>query len=369
VSAARRMQRFDGLRVIPFFLVLSMLMSCSHVPMDTSASADDLLIPRIVDGRFQNPVGSPTVTNNWRDGLFLWWKMMWVSSAAVSRSVPVDHVLPETKALALLESLQQTDTLTWLGHASFLIRLGGKVVLTDPYLTDHASPISWAGPQRYVQPGITIERLPPIDVLLISHSHYDHLDRRALARLPNRERISVVVPLGLAESLRDFGFKEILEVTWGQASDFQALRVTAVPAVHFSGRGLSDGNKTLWAGFMLASRHTKVYFAGDTGYHKQVFKQMRETFGPVDVALVPIGAYEPRNLMADIHVNPEEAVAVGRDLGAKSLVAMHWGTVVLATEPPFEPPTRFRAAGRAAGYADDAVWVMQIGQTRSIIGL
>jgi L-ascorbate metabolism protein UlaG (beta-lactamase superfamily) len=355
-----------GTLVIPVAMTLSMLQSCSNVPTDEVGSAD-LMRPRIVDNRFKNPAGSPVATNTWRDALSLWWKMAWVSPAAVSKSVPVGHVLPEPEAIALLASLQKADTITWLGHASFLIRLGGKAILTDPYLSDYASPVA-IGPKRYVQPGISVERLPPIDVLLISHNHYDHLDRHALARLPHRERISVVVPLGVADGLRDFGFREILEVTWGQISDFQALRVTAVPAIHFSGRGLRDGNKTLWAGFMLSSGSTRIYFAGDTGYHGQLFKQMRQAFGPVDVALVPIGAYEPRNLMADIHVDPEEAVAVGRDIGATNLVAMHWGTVVLATEPPFEPPTRFRAAGRAAGYSDDALWVMQIGQTKAVAG-
>lgn len=352
---------------IPIAMTLSTLLSCSSVRPDEAPATADVMHPRIVDTRFENPVGSPTVTNTWRDELSLWWKMAWVSPTEVSHSVPNGHVLPEAEAIAQLDSQQQADTLTWLGHASFLIRFGGKVILTDPYLSEYASPVARIGPKRYVQPGIAIERLPPIDVLLISHNHYDHLDRRALARIPHRERISVVVPLGLAAGLRDFGFKEIVEVTWGDARDFQALRVTAVPAIHFSGRGLRDRNKTLWAGFVLSSGDTKIYFAGDTGYHGQLFKQMREVFGPIDVALVPIGAYEPANLMADIHVNPEEAVTIGRDLGARDLVAMHWGTVVLALEPPFEPPTRFRTAGRAAGYSDESLWVMQIGQTRRIV--
>lgn len=358
--------RSAGQRAMLAAMALLMQASCSSAPAEErDVIAPDLLAARFVEGRYQNPLGSPTVQNTWRDGLAFWWTMTTASGEAVSPPVPPDHVVAQTQVMPALEKLQSVDTLTWLGHASFLIRIDGKVVLTDPFLSKYASPVT-LGPKRYVEPGIAPEQLPPIDLLLISHNHYDHMDRRTLARLPHPERITVVVPVGLADSLREFGFKEIRELTWGETTRLEALGVTAVPAVHFSGRGFFDKNTTLWAGFILSGRTGNVYFAGDTGYHAQVFKQIRQTFGPVDVALVPIGAYEPGNLMRDIHVNPEEAVAIGHDLGAKTLVAMHWGTIVLATEPPFEPPTRFRAAGKAVGYADDALWAMQIGQTRAV---
>ena len=191
---------------------------------------------------------------------------------------------------------------------------------------------------------------------------------RSIGQRAMLSAMALLMQASCSSALRKFGFKEVRELTWGETTNVEALGVTAVPAVHFSGRGLFDRNKTLWAGFILAGRTGRIYFAGDTGYHDQVFKRIREVFGPVDVALVPIGAYEPGNLMSDIHVNPEEAVAIGRDLGAQTLVAMHWGTIILATEPPFEPPTRFRAAGKTVGYVDDALWVMQIGQTRVIRG-
>lgn len=358
--------RSAGQRAMLAAMALLTQASCSSAPAEErDVIAPDLLAARFVEGRYQNPLGSPMVQNTWRDGLSFWWSMTTASGEAVSPPVPPDHVVAQTQVMPALEKLQSVDTLTWLGHASFLIRIDGKVVLTDPFLSKYASPVT-LGPKRYVEPGIAPEQLPPIDLLLISHNHYDHMDRRTLARLPHPERITVVVPVGLADSLREFGFKEIRELTWGETTRLEALGVTAVPAVHFSGRGFFDKNTTLWAGFILSGRTGNLYFAGDTGYHDQVFKQIREAFGPVDVALVPIGAYEPGNLMRDIHVNPEEAVAIGRDLGAKTLVAMHWGTIVLATEPPFEPPTRFRAAGKAAGYADDALWAMQIGQTRAV---
>jgi L-ascorbate metabolism protein UlaG (beta-lactamase superfamily) len=139
-----------------------------------------------------------------------------------------------------------------------------------------------------------------------------------------------------------------------------------VPAVHFSSRGLFDRDKALWSGYMIELSRQRVYFAGDTAYHPTVFKRLRETFGPIDLALVPIGAYAPRALMAEVHVDPEEAAALARDMGARTVVAMHWGTIVLSQEPPFEPPRRFRAAGQALGYADEALWVMAIGESRSL---
>ena len=354
-----------GWRTMLATLVLLMQASCSSAPAEEQAilAAADLRVTRLANGRFQNPPGSPSVQSTWRDELSLWWKMA-AGGELLSPPVPLDHVLPPAEVSASLDRLQSVDTLSWLGHASFLIRLDGKVVLTDPFLSTYASPVT-LGPKRYVEPGITPERLPPIDLLLISHNHYDHMDRRALARLPHPERITAIVPVGLADSLREFGFKEVRELTWGETTAVDVLGVTAVPAIHFSGRGLFDGNKTLWAGFILSGRSARIYFAGDTGYHEQVFKRVREVFGAVDVALVPIGAYEPGNLMRDIHVNPEEAVALGQDLGAKILVAMHWGTIVLSTEPAFAPPARFRAAGKAGGYTDDALWVMQVGQTRA----
>lgn len=344
-----------------------MLSSCTNAPIQNYPDdADERFQPRMVDGRYINPPGSPTFMRTSREELSFLWRLLTAGKDLKFPSVPANHAVPEPKALEQLESLQHTNTLTWLGHASFLIRLDGKVILTDPYLSDYASPIRGAGPKRFVQPGISIPRLPAIDVVLISHNHYDHLDRRTLAKLPNKDRTTIVVPRGVAATVQDLGFKEVRELTWGQTTELSTLRITSTPAIHFSARGIRDRDKTLWSSYILTTQaqDTKIYFAGDTAYHSTVFKQVGDAYGPVDYALVPIGAYEPRNLMGEVHVNPEEAVNIGRDLGAKKLVAMHWGTIVLTTEPAFEPPTRFREAGRNAGYDDPALWVMQIGQTR-----
>lgn len=320
------------------------------------------------DVRWQNPEGSPPDQSSWRDVASLWWGFVTASREQTHPPAPAGHVVPREAALAGLSALQREarDSLTWLGHASFLVRMGGKVVLTDPFLSEAASPFSSIGPKRFAGPGLAAEDLPPVDVVVISHNHYDHLDLRTLRRLPGKASVRLVVPRGVGPLVRGLGFLEVHELRWGESLEVGDLRVAAAPVIHFSGRGLFDHDTTLWAGYVLEAPAQRIFFAGDTAYHPTAFKALRERIGPVDLALVPIGAYEPRQMMGHVHVNPEEAVAIARDLQARRAVAMHWGTIVLSTEPPFEPPQRFRAAGRTAGLDDDRLWVMAIGETRSL---
>jgi L-ascorbate metabolism protein UlaG (beta-lactamase superfamily) len=327
-----------------------------------------LTIQPEVDGRFHNPPGSPTTDKTWRDSAALWW---WFAFGAgksdLQPAMPPEHALAPQQAQAQLAAHRDADSLTWLGHAAFLIRLAGRTILVDPYLGDYASPIDGIGPRRFAGPGLTVDQLPAIDTLVVSHNHYDHLDLRTIARLPNKDRIKVIVPRGTGALLRESGYTDVTEVTWGDVLDLgDALTLRSVPAVHFSARGLFDRDEALWSGYVFESPRQRLYFAGDTAYHPALFKQLREAIGPVDIALVPIGAYEPRKLMTGVHVDPDEAVRLAHDLGARTLVGMHWGTIVLAREPPLEPPRRFRVAGRALGYADPALWVMAIGETRAL---
>jgi L-ascorbate metabolism protein UlaG (beta-lactamase superfamily) len=269
------------------------------------------------------------------------------------------------------------ESLTWLGHACFLIRTGGFTILTDPFLSDYASPIAGLGPKRYVPPGLAIEELPDIDVVLLSHNHYDHLDGPSVEKisLKVRGKAAAVVPRGLRGFFERRGFPDVRELGWGEGTflskssssspSSSSLSLSCLPSIHFSGRTPFDRNETLWCSWKIASPTRALYFAGDTGYGP-VFAELGRTHGPFDAALLPIGAYEPASIMRPVHLNPEEAVAAGRDLKASTLVAMHWGTIVLTDEPPFEPPVRFRAAALQAGYPDDRAWVMRIGETREI---
>ncbi|MDP6692259.1 MAG: MBL fold metallo-hydrolase, partial [Alphaproteobacteria bacterium] len=228
-----------------------------------------------------------------------------------------------------------------------------------------ASPLGGIGVSRLVPPGMAIEKLPPIDALIISHNHYDHLDAATVEALPNKERITVLAPLGLGDFFRGRGYRDVRELDWHDRAQLGAVTVTSLPAVHFSRRGLSDSNRTLWMGAMIEGDGQRIYFSGDTA-HGPVFARLGERYGPFDLALVPIGAYEPLAMMRAVHTTPEDAVALGLDLDARILLGHHWGTVILTDEPLFEPPGRFRAAGRAAGIEDDRLWLMRIGETRAL---
>lgn len=321
----------------------------------------------LADGTFRNPPGCPSRGQGRmrHSGPFIL-EMLKMGTRKVD--VPEGHVVPRAAALRDLQRhiATEDDFLTWLGHASFLIRIGGLTVLTDPYLTTFAGPAG-LGPRRYVKSGVAIPSLPPIDVLIVSHNHYDHLDERALAKLPGKTRMTVVVPLRLAQFFRERGFTNVIELDWHERYEIRGVAITALPVVHWSRRSGLDTNRTLWAGFALKSANHHLFFGGDSGYGP-IFRDIGDSYGPFDTALLGIGAYAPRVMMKASHATPEEAVEMGRDLKANRIVGMHWGTVLLTVEPPFEPPERFVKAADAAGYDPEDTWIMRIGETRPLAG-
>jgi N-acyl-phosphatidylethanolamine-hydrolysing phospholipase D len=266
-------------------------------------------------------------------------------------------------------------TLTWVGHATFLIQMGGLNLLTDPMWSERASPVNFAGPRRLVPPGIAFDALPPIDAVLLSHNHYDHLDARTVrclvARYPDARWIT---PLGLARFLRQRGAREVLELDWWEETRLGVLALGCTPAQHFSARGFGDRDRTLWCGWSVATPARQVYFAGDSGYHPE-FAAIGDRFGPFHAALLPIGAYEPRWFMRPVHMNPEEAVQAFQDLHrsrpaisgrAGLMVGMHWGTFKLTDEPLDEPPARARGAWSAAGLEPARLWLPAPGESRAL---
>lgn len=263
----------------------------------------------------------------------------------------------------------QETTLTWIGHSTLLLQLDGLNILTDPHLTERASPLSWMGPKRLVPPGLTFEELPRIDVVLISHNHYDHLDLNTVRRLSrhggNHHRPRFIVPLGIKAFLEQEGINNIVELDWWQQARFRNLTIHSVPAQHFSARTPFDKNQTLWSGYVVVHPEFRFYFAGDTGYSPD-FKTIGARFGPLDLAALPIGAYEPRWFMRAMHVNPEEAIQIHQDVRARYSVAIHWGTFELTDEPMDEPPKRLRAALRYRGISEEDFFVMQHGETRRL---
>jgi N-acyl-phosphatidylethanolamine-hydrolysing phospholipase D len=260
-------------------------------------------------------------------------------------------------------ALERNPALTWIGHATFYVRLGGAAFLTDPMYSEYASPLPFAGPRRLVPPGVPLEALPRVDFALLSHDHYDHSDLPTIRRLAALG-VPFVVPLGLGELVRGAGGRVAAELGWWREARVADVTVTCVPARHFSGRGLRDRNRRLWAGFVVAAGSRRFYHAGDTALFED-FAEIGRRAGPIDLACLPIGAYEPRSMMAPIHLNPEEAVRAALDLGARGVVAMHFGTFDLSDEPLDEPPRRFLAEARARGLCE-RVFVPAIGETRGL---
>lgn len=269
-----------------------------------------------------------------------------------------------------------TFSATWIGHSSTLLQVGGLNVLTDPVFCERASPLTWIGPARRSAPGIEIAALPPIDIVLVSHNHYDHLDRSAVSHLADANpETRWIVPLGLASLLRRWGIREVTELDWWETTEVGGMVITGTPSRHFSGRWLHDRNRTLWSGFALSIGGWRGFYAGDTAYHDE-FAEVGSRLGPFDFVMIPIGAYEPRWFMRAVHVDPEEAVQIYRDLISSHpdripplMLAIHWGTFRLTHEPMNEPPRRVREYWEGAGLDAARLWIARCGETRSVGGL
>ena len=310
-------------------------------------------------GGFRNP---------WGDGIpagfrsFLKWRLERMRTALPSDPDPAE--LPSTTPGFDRPRADPTRlTVTWVGHATFLLQIGGLNLLTDPMWSERASPVPWVGPKRWVTPGIRFDELPPIDAVLLSHDHYDHLDDATVCRLEARDPgARWFVPLGLAPWLRRRGIHDIIELDWWQDVAFDPLALGCTPAQHFSGRTPWGRNRTLWCGWTITTAAQRVYFAGDSGYHP-AFRRVAERFGPFDAVLMPIGAYDPRWFMRPVHMDPEEAVRAVIEVGGRTMVPMHWGTFKLTDESMDEPPQRARAAWLAAGQPAERFCQLRFGET------
>jgi L-ascorbate metabolism protein UlaG (beta-lactamase superfamily) len=300
--------------------------------------------------------------NNFLDFLHWQWDRLWKEIPGVET---YDFPLAENDPAALRANGGRT-TLTWIGHATVLLQVEGKNILTDPHFSPRASPVQWAGPQRVVPPGMALEELPPIDLVVISHSHYDALDAGSVERLaerPGGSRTLFVVPLGLKGWFAKRGIENVVELDWWQETEVGGLTVTAVPVQHWSKRSLFGRNRTLWAGFAIRGAGFNFLFAGDSGYAPHHFREIGARLGPFDLAAIPIGAYAPRWFMGKNHVDPEESLQIHRDVRARRSVAIHWGTFVLTDEPLDEPPLRLRASREALGMAEEDFAVLRHGET------
>jgi N-acyl-phosphatidylethanolamine-hydrolysing phospholipase D len=265
---------------------------------------------------------------------------------------------------------------TWIGHATVLMQAGGLNVLTDPIFSKRASPVSFAGPARFYPPALALGELPRIDVVVISHNHYDHLDRLSIIALSQQRGGSplFLTPLGLKAWLAALGITNAVELNWGQHHVHAGVEFHCTPAQHWSGRSLSDRNKTLWCAWAVLSHDLHWFFTGDTGYSRDfadtrarfAARQSPECGGGFDLALVAIGACLPRWFMQPQHVDIPEALQLHLDLGAKRSLGIHWGTFSLADEPLDQPLHELDAARRAKGIDAEAFFIAPIGATRCI---
>jgi L-ascorbate metabolism protein UlaG (beta-lactamase superfamily) len=299
--------------------------------------------PQYRDAKFRNPV--PMHKHSFGETARLWWTFMFDKPAGTvpRQPLPVRTLTRE----ALLAAPDKT--LYRLGHSTMLIKLGGAFYLTDPVFSERASPVQWAGPARFHQPPIAIDELPPIRAVILSHDHYDHLDRAAVLALAPKTGC-FLTPLGVGNRLMDWGIAadKVRQFDWWQGSEIDGVRFVATPAQHFSGRGLNDGNATLWASWVILHDGLRLFFSGDTGYFAG-FKEIGAKYGPFDLALLETGAYDKR--WPDVHMQPEETLQAFLDLKGKWLLPVHNGTFDLGLHRWQEPFERIAALARERGVA------------------
>lgn len=345
-------------------LVLALSVSClSANELETSRLASVHLdpAPRTADGRYKNLVGEMVRA---RFGVRFPFFMRRIAGSFRTRPGEPQRIANNGIFLRY-NAKHSIPTVTWVGHSTLLVQMGGVTFLTDPIWSNTPSPIPGVGPRRFVEPGIALDDLPPIDFVVISHNHYDHLDLPTLVDLAElNPETRFLVPQENGDLLRGKGIVRVEEYDWGDVTEHEGVKIHCLPSQHWSKRGIGDDQKALWASWAVTGPERRFYFAGDTGYFDG-FRRIGEALGPFDLAAVPIGAYEPAEIMQYSHMNPEESVKSAIDLDARRALAIHFGTFDLSDEPLEEPPRRFLEAAQASDLGDEAAWVIRIGETRA----
>jgi len=316
------------------------------------------------DGTFRNPEGSPQ-----RDPSFNWsYKIFNKEKRKLNMDISAGHAINKKEVLENLEKNKNNDYVAWIGHATFLIKLGNTTIITDPVFENNMGPLIF-GPKRYVDPAIDLREIPEINLFLLTHNHYDHLSTRTIQKFPYK-KTKVLAPLKLGKYFTRNGFLDVNEMDWYDELRVNDLKITMMPAVHWSKRSLWDTNKTLWGSFLIEYKNKKIFFACDTGYGN-IYKELGNKYGPIDLTIINIGAYNfypmlPQKDKSIYHTNPEEALNIARDLKSKKVLGMHWGTVVLSLEPIMEPPKRFKENAKNFVYKDEEAIVFKIGEIRDL---
>lgn len=343
------------LNIVFFFCIFIGLINCKTSGGDKNAKSK----PHHTEDGFKN------LDPNLEDhgfGDFLKWQWQRLVTDLPSKN-PADYKIESSiNNGAKLRENNSKFSATWIGHATTLIQIEGKNILTDPIWSERCSPVSFLGPKRYTKPGIKINDLPPIHIVIISHNHYDHLDLPTLQKLEKLFHPIFISGLGNGSFLKDEGLENVIELDWWDETIRQELKITFTPTQHFSARGLTDRNETLWGSFVVSGQKHTFYFAGDTGYFDG-FKQIANKFPNIDLAILPIGAYEPRWFMKVVHMNPEDAVRAFLDLNAKSMLPIHYNTFVLTDEPLDEPLKKTIEIFTKKGLDIEELQDLKIGET------
>ena len=310
------------------------------------------------DGTFRNPEGSPVRVgqSNFSYTQFI------KERKKIDMTIPKEHVVDKKKVLNDLEKYKDQEYIDWIGHATYLIKLGNTTIITDPVFSKNAGPLIF-GPNRFTKPALKLNEIPKIDLFLLTHNHYDHQDMSTIRRFPFKDA-KVLVPLNLGKYFTPYRFKDVNEMDWYEEIQVNNdLKVSFLPAVHWSKRSLTDMNKSLWGNFLIEYKGKKIFFACDTGYGN-IYKELGEKYGPIDLTMINIGAYnfKPMFDKSIYHTTPEEALNVAQDLKSKKVIGMHWGTFVLSLEPIMEPPTRFKDNAEKYGFKKEDAINFKIGQ-------
>ena len=336
--------------IIIFFQYTSITLSMTNKPYH-----------HLDNGKFRNPEGSPIRSENvkWSYSTFN------KEKKKLDMTVPDEHVIKKNLVLDKLNSIKNNNYIGWIGHATFLIKLGNTTIITDPVFSKNAGPLIF-GPKRYTEPALNLNELPKIDLFLLTHNHYDHQDMGTIRKFPYKDT-KVFTALKLGKYFTKHHFKNVQELDWYQEVKFNDLKITFLPAVHWSKRSLTDTNKTLWGSFLIEYAGKKIFFACDTGYGN-IYKKIGKKFGPIDLTMINIGAYDFRPMFEKsiYHTSPEEALQAAQDLKSKKVLGTHWGTFVLSLEPIMEPPKRFKDNAEKFGFKREDALIFKIGEFKKL---
>ena len=348
--------RILNIKFFKFFIIFILFLTynCLSIAMDKKP------YHHLPDGTFRNPEGSPVRSKDVKFSYTQFTK----EKKKIDLTVPKEHVIEKKIVRENLEKFKNDDYIAWIGHATFLIKLGETTIITDPVFSKNAGPLIF-GPKRYVEPALMLDEVPKTDVFLLTHNHYDHQDMSTIRRFPFKDS-KVLLPLKLGKYFKRY--KDVNEMDWyDEIKINDELRITLLPAVHWSKRSLTDTNKTLWGNFLIEYQDKKIFFACDTGYGN-IYKELGEKYGPIDLSMINIGAYDFRPMFEKsiYHTTPEEALNIAQDLKSKKVLGTHWGTFVLSLEPIMEPPVRFKDNAEKYGFKKDEALIFKIGQVSSL---